>query len=322
MRLIFNILLCYMDTILVTGGAGFVGSNLCARLLRDGHKVFCLDNFSTGRKQNIAALMNNKNFQLLEADVENFSNDIKVDQIYHLASPASPPTYQKDPIKTLRTNFLGTLNVLELADRSQATIALASTSEVYGDPAIHPQPESYWGNVNPLGPRSCYDEGKRAAESLCMAFARQHKAKIKIARIFNTYGPNMDPNDGRVVSNFITAALGGQPLTVYGDGSQTRSFQYIDDLLEGLTALMESPEDFTGPVNLGNPEEFTVKELAEKILKKVPESGGKISFLPLPQDDPRKRKPDIALAKQKLGWSPKIKLEEGLDKTIEYFRNF
>lgn len=305
---------------MVTGGAGFIGSNLCGKLLEGGHKIICLDDFSTGRKQNVEGFIGHKNFSLLEADVQQPLDDLQIHEIYHLACPASPPRYQRDPIKTLTTNFLGTLNILKLATEQKAKMVFSSTSEVYGDPQVHPQPESYWGNVNPVGVRSCYDEGKRAAEALCVDFYRQYKTKVKIARIFNTYGPNMDPADGRVVSNFIVAALKNQPFTVYGEGKQTRSFQYVDDLIEGLMALMASGDDFTGPVNLGNPDEFTVLELSEKIKKLIPESSSETSYFTLPQDDPRQRKPDITLACQNLGWQPKVKLEDGLTRTINYFK--
>src|SRR3989344_623641 len=304
--------------ILVAGGAGFIGSHLCGQLLGDGHSVICLDDLSTGREKNIADFKNRGNFKFIQTDVAEPLN-IEADEIYNLASPASPPAYQKNPVKTPETNFLGTLNLLRLAQKNSAKFLLASTSEIYGDPLEHPQKETYWGNVNPVGIRSCYDESKRVAETLAMDFNRQFGVRIKIARIFNTYGPNMDPKDGRVVSNFIVQALKNLPLTVYGDGRQTRSFQYVDDLVEGLIKLMGSGDNFTGPVNLGNPGEFTVNELAEKIIK-MTGSQSKITNLPLPQDDPKKRQPDITLAKRELLWESKVKLDEGLAKTIEYFK--
>ena len=304
--------------ILIAGGAGFIGSNLALKLHAQGHSVFCLDNFSTGRKENLNPLNGQERFELIEADVEDQLN-LQVEEIYNLASPASPPHYQKDPIKTSTTNVLGTLNLLGLAKKTGAKFLLASTSEVYGDPKEHPQTETYRGNVNPTGIRSCYDESKRMAETLTMDFYRQHGIKVKIVRIFNTFGPHMDPDDGRVVSNFIVQALKNQPLTIYGSGNQTRSFQYVDDLIEGLIKLMESPDNFTGPVNLGNPEEFTVNNLADEVLKLIPESTSQKIYKPLPEDDPTKRKPDIRLAKEKLNWEPKGKLNEGLIKTIKYF---
>lgn len=306
--------------ILVTGGAGFVGSHLCKRLLESGHEVLCLDNFFTGNKNNILPLMDNKRFELMRHDIT-FPLYVEVDQIYNLACPASPIHYQFDPVQTTKTSVHGAINMLGLAKRTRARILQASTSEVYGDPEIHPQPESYWGKVNPIGIRSCYDEGKRCAETLFFDYHRQHKLDIKVIRIFNTYGPNMHPNDGRVVSNFIMQALQNKDITIYGNGSQTRSFQYIDDLIDGMIAMMKSPKRFTGPVNLGNPKEFTIKELAEKILSMIPESKSKIIFEDLPQDDPQQRKPDITLAKKELKWNPGIKLEKGLINTIEYFRN-
>lgn len=305
--------------ILVTGGAGFVGSHLCKRLLDDGHEVLCVDNFFTGTKENIKSLMDNKNFEIIRHDIT-FPLYVEVDQIYNLACPASPPHYQHDPVQTTKTSVHGAINMLGLAKRVGARILQASTSEVYGDPEVHPQPETYWGRVNPIGIRSCYDEGKRCAETLFFDYHRQHKLDIKVIRIFNTYGPNMDPNDGRVVSNFIMQALQNKDITIYGDGSQTRSFQYIDDLIEGMTKMMRSSKKFTGPVNLGNPGEFTIKELAEKVLELIPESKSKIIYKPLPSDDPKQRKPDITLAKKELDWKPTIKLEKGLLKTIEYFR--
>ncbi len=301
---------------LVTGGAGFIGSHLCERLLQQGHEVLCLDNFFTGQKDNIAHLMDNRNFELIRHDVTE-SILLEVDRIYHFACPASPIHYQFNPVKTIKTNVMGTINMLGLAKRVKARVMLASTSEVYGDPKVHPQKEDYWGNVNPIGLRSCYDEGKRVAETLMMDYHRQNKVDIKIIRIFNTYGPRMAINDGRVVSNFIIQALTNQDITVYGRGNQTRSFQYIDDLVEGVE-LMMNKEDFIGPVNLGNPDEFTILELAETIIK-LTGSRSKIVFKPLPADDPVQRKPYIGLAKEKLGWSPKIKLEDGLKKTIAYF---
>jgi UDP-glucuronate decarboxylase len=305
--------------ILVTGGAGFIGSHLCRRLLKDGQDVLCLDNFFTGAKDNILDLMDNKKFELLRHDVT-FPLYVEVDQIYNLACPASPIHYQFDPVQTTKTSVHGAINMLGLAKRTKARILQASTSEIYGDPEVHPQVESYWGRVNPIGIRSCYDEGKRCAETLFFDYYRQHKIDIKVVRIFNTYGPNMHPNDGRVVSNFIVQALQNKDITIYGDGTQTRSFQYIDDLIEGMIRMMNTPQKFIGPVNLGNPVEFTIKELAETILKSIPESKSKIVFRDLPQDDPKQRKPDINLAKKELDWEPKIPLEEGLKKTIEYFR--
>ncbi|MDD4332948.1 MAG: SDR family oxidoreductase [Patescibacteria group bacterium] len=304
--------------ILVTGGAGFIGSHLCQELLEKGNEVICLDNFFTGQKINIEKFFNNPNFKLIEFDIED-KIDLIVDEIYNLACPASPVHYQENPVKTVRTNTIGIINLLELAKKSGAKILQASTSEVYGDPFEHPQKESYWGNVNPVGIRSCYDEGKRVAETLCLDYYRQYGVAIKIVRIFNTYGPNMYIDDGRVVSNFIVQALRNENITIYGDGSQTRSFQYIDDLISGMTKMM-AQDEFIGPVNLGNPTEFTIKELAEKVLELIPESKSKIIYRPLPQDDPRKRKPDISLAKEKLGWEAKIQLEEGLKKTIAYFK--
>jgi UDP-glucuronate decarboxylase len=303
--------------ILVTGGAGFLGSHLCDRLLHEGHEILCLDNFFTGRKQNISHLLQNPKFELIRHDVtEPFR--VEVDQIYNLACPASPPHYQYNPIKTTKTSVMGAINSLGLAKRVRARVFLASTSEVYGDPAVHPQDESYWGNVNPIGRRSCYDEGKRCAETLFFDYHRQNGVDIRVVRIFNTYGPRMLADDGRVVSNFIVQALKGENLTIYGDGSQTRSFCYVDDLIEGFVRLMDQ-EKTVGPVNIGNPGEFTMLELAELVLKKV---GGKskVTHLPLPSDDPKQRRPDITLAKEVLGWEPRVPLEEGLDRTIEYFR--
>ncbi|MDY0302378.1 MAG: SDR family oxidoreductase [Candidatus Moranbacteria bacterium] len=306
--------------ILVTGGAGFVGSHLCKRLLDDGHEVLCVDNLFTGNKDNVAELMENKKFEFMRHDVT-FPLYVEVDQIYNLACPASPIHYQFDPVQTTKTSVHGAINMLGLAKRTRARILQASTSEVYGDPEVHPQPESYWGKVNPIGIRSCYDEGKRCAETLFFDYHRQHKLDIKVIRIFNTYGPNMHPNDGRVVSNFIMQALHNKNITIYGDGSQTRSFQYVDDLVEGMIAMMKSSKKFVGPVNLGNPREFTIKQLAEKVLEMIPESKSKIIYKKLPQDDPKQRKPEISLAKKELKWEPKIKLEEGLVETINYFRN-
>lgn len=302
---------------LVTGGAGFLGSHLCERLLADGHEVLCLDNYFTGRKANVEALSHHAGFEALRHDVTD-PYKFEGERIYNLACPASPPHYQLNPVKTIKTSVMGALNCLELAERIGARVLQASTSEVYGDPQIHPQPETYWGHVNPVGIRSCYDEGKRCAETLCFDFHRQSGVAIRVARIFNTYGPRMLPDDGRVVSNFIVQALRGEDLTVYGDGTQTRSFCYVEDLIDGLVRLME--QDATvGPVNIGNPGEFTMLELAEIILRKV---GGrsKIRFLPLPGDDPKQRQPDIAVARDLLGWQPKVPLEEGLEKTIAYFR--
>lgn len=303
--------------ILITGGAGFLGSHLCARLLNEGNEVICLDNFFTGRKRNVAHLLKNPDFELVRHDVTNPFH-FEVDQIYNLACPASPPHYQHNPIKTTKTSFLGAMHSLGLAKRVGARVFQASTSEVYGDPEVHPQPETYKGCVNPIGIRSCYDEGKRVAETLFFDYHRQHGTEIRVVRIFNTYGPNMLPDDGRVVSNFIVQALAGKDLTIYGDGTQTRSFCYVDDLLEGFVRLMNHPT-LQGPVNIGNPGEFTMLQLAEMVLKKV---GGpsKITFHPLPGDDPKQRRPDITLASNELGWQPQVSLEQGLDPTIEYFR--
>ncbi len=305
--------------ILVTGGAGFLGSHLCNKLLAMGHEVICVDNFYTGNKKNIRALLDDSNFELIRHDVT-FPLYIEVDEIYNLACPASPIHYQHDPVQTTKTSVHGAINMLGLAKRIKAKIFQASTSEVYGDPTVHPQREDYWGNVNPIGARSCYDEGKRCAETLFFDYHRQHNLKIKVARIFNTYGPNMQPNDGRVVSNFILQALTDQPITIYGDGLQTRSFCYVDDLIEGFVRLMDSGYDLTGPVNLGNPGEFTVKELAENIIE-MTGSRSKLEFLPLPQDDPKQRQPDISLAKKVLNWEPQVKLTEGLKQTIKYFED-
>lgn len=304
--------------ILITGGAGFLGSHLCEKLLAQGHEVICVDNCFTGTKSNIYHLIDNPKFEFLRHDVT-FPLYLEVDEIYNLACPASPIHYQFDPVQTTKTSVHGAINMLGLAKRTKAKILQASTSEVYGTPEIHPQPESYWGNVNPIGPRSCYDEGKRCAETLFFDYYRQHSLPIKVARIFNTYGPRMHPNDGRVVSNFIIQCLKGEDITVYGKGDQTRSFCYVDDLIDGFVRLMESPESFTGPVNLGNPTEFSILELTEKIVH-LTGSKSKHVFLPLPQDDPTQRKPDISLAKAQLGWEPKVPLEEGLVKTIDYFK--
>lgn len=301
----------------ITGGAGFLGSHLCQRLLEDGHDVLCVDNLYTGSKRNIIHLLDNPYFELCRHDIT-YPLYVEVDEIYNLACPASPIHYQNDPVQTTKVNVHGSINMLGLAKRLNAKIMQASTSEVYGDPKEHPQRESYWGHVNPIGRRSCYDEGKRCAETLFFDYHRQHKLQIKVARIFNTYGPNMHPKDGRVVSNFIIQALQGEPITIYGDGSQTRSFCYVDDLVEGFIRLMNSPDDFTGPVNLGNPGEFTILELAEKVLQ-MTGSHSELVFRPLPQDDPVKRKPDISLANRVLGWEPKVPLDEGLKKTIDYF---
>ena len=304
---------------LVTGGAGFLGSHLCKRLLIDGNEVIAVDNFYTCAKDNIVELLDNPNFELLRHDIT-FPLYVEVDEIYNLACPASPIHYQLDPVQTTKTIVHGAINMLGLAKRVKAKILQASTSEVYGDPQIHPQPESYLGNVNPNGPRSCYDEGKRCAETLFFDYYRQHNLRIKVARIFNTYGPNMQPNDGRVVSNFIMQALQDKPITIYGDGSQTRSFCYVDDLIEAFFRLMDSPDDCTGPINTGNPVEFSIKELAEKIIK-LTDSKSKLVYEKLPEDDPVQRQPDISLAKEKLDWEPKIHLEEGLIMTIHYFEN-
>ncbi|MDX9822600.1 MAG: SDR family oxidoreductase [Syntrophales bacterium] len=307
-----------MQRILVTGGAGFLGSHLCDRLVAEGHDVVCLDNFFTGSKENIRHLIGKAHFELVRHDIT-MPIYLEVDRIYNLACPASPIHYQFNPIKTIKTNVMGAINALGIAKRVKARILQASTSEVYGDPEVHPQREDYWGRVNPIGIRSCYDEGKRAAECLMMDYRRQNKVDAKIVRIFNTYGPRMAMNDGRVVSNFIVQALRGEDLTVYGEGSQTRSFCYVDDLIEGMIRAMETPQDFAGPVNLGNPEEFTIRSLAETVIR-MTGSRSRIASRPLPQDDPTQRRPDITLAKEKLGWKPKTPLEEGLAKTIAYFR--
>jgi UDP-glucuronate decarboxylase len=313
--------------VLVTGGAGFLGSHLCERLLKEGHEVLCVDNFYTGRRANIAHLVSNPYFEVMRHDIT-FPLYAEVDEIFNLACPASPIHYQFDPVQTTKTSVHGAINMLGLAKRVKAKILQASTSEVYGDPAVHPQPESYWGNVNPTGVRSCYDEGKRCAETLFFDYHRQNGVLIKVARIFNTYGPRMHPNDGRVVSNFIVQALKGEDITVYGDGSQTRSFCYVDNLIDGLVRLMNSPDDFTGPVNLGNPVEFTILQLAEKVIDIIRSqitshrSQSGIIFKTLPADDPKQRQPDITLAREKLGWNPDIRLDEGLKTTIDYFSRF
>jgi UDP-glucuronate decarboxylase len=306
--------------VLVTGGSGFIGSHLCERLLSEGYDVLCVDNFYTGAKRNILHLLQNPFFELLRHDIT-FPLYVEVDEIYNLACPAAPIHYQNDPVQTTKVNVHGSINMLGLAKRINARILQASTSEVYGNPTVHPQPETYPGSVNPIGPRACYDEGKRCAETLFFDYHRQHGIKIKVARIFNTYGPRMHPDDGRVVSNFVIQALRGKPITIYGDGSQTRSFCYVDDMVESLIRLMNSPDDFTGPVNLGNPEEITILQLAEKILE-LTGSRSEIIFKPLPPDDPCQRRPDTALAKEKLGICPKVSLEEGLRKTIEHFKAF
>ncbi len=307
-----------MKRILITGGAGFIGSHLCERLLSEGNEVLCLDNYFTGSKRNIAHLLENPYFELIRHDVTT-PFYVEVDEIYNLACPASPIHYQYNPIKTVKTSVMGAINMLGLAKRIKSKVLQASTSEVYGDPTVHPQPESYWGNVNPIGVRSCYDEGKRCAETLFTDYHHQNNVRIKIIRIFNTYGPKMHPNDGRVVSNFIVQALKNEEITIYGDGSQSRSFQYVDDLLEGMIRMMDTGDDITGPVNLGNPVEFKILELAEKIIK-MTGSRSKLTFLPLPQDDPVQRKPDISLAREILNeWSPRVDLEAGLEKTIAYF---
>ena len=308
-----------MKRILVSGGAGFIGSHLCTRLVNEGHDVIGLDNFFTGSKDNIKHLMGNHHFEVVRHDVT-YPYSAEVDEIYNLACPASPIHYQHDPIQTAKTSVMGAINMLGLAMRLDAKILQASTSEVYGDPIIHPQPESYWGNVNPVGYRSCYDEGKRCAETLFMDYYRQNQTRIKIIRIFNTYGPRMLPNDGRVVSNFIIQALNNEDITIYGDGKQTRSFQYIDDLIEGMVRMMDTEDDFTGPINIGNPNEFPVLELAERVIR-MTGSTSKIVFKPLPTDDPKQRQPDIKLAKEKLGWQPTVELEDGLKRMIEYFKN-
>jgi UDP-glucuronate decarboxylase len=303
--------------VLVTGGAGFLGSHLCRRLVGEGHDVICADNFFTGIKDNIVELLEQPNFELMRHDIT-FPLYVEVDEIYNLACPASPIHYQHDPVQTTKTSVHGAINMLGLAKRTGAKIFQASTSEVYGDPQVHPQHESYWGHVNPTGERSCYDEGKRCAETLFFDYYRQHRLRIKVARIFNTYGPNMHPNDGRVVSNFIMQALRGEPITIFGDGSQTRSFCYVDDLIEGFIRLMDTDDSVTGPINLGNPNEFTIRELAEKVIE-LTGSRSSLDWRPLPNDDPMQRQPNIALAKSQLDWEPKIELEEGLRRAIQYF---
>ena len=309
-----------MKRILVTGGAGFLGRHLCQHLLKIGHEVICVDNFFTGTKQNIVDLLDNPYFEVIRHDIC-FPLYIEVDEIYNLACPASPIHYQHDPVQTTKTSVHGAINMLGLAKRIKARILQASTSEVYGDPDVHPQKESYWGNVNQIGLRSCYDEGKRCAETLFFDYNRQHNLSIKVVRIFNTYGPFMQPNDGRVISNFIVQALSNEPITIYGDGEQTRSFCYVDDLIDGFVRMMDTPDDFTGPVNMGNPGEFTIRQLAEKVID-MTGSRSELVFHPLPSDDPRQRCPDISLAKEVLGWEPKIRLEEGLVNTISYFEKF
>jgi UDP-glucuronate decarboxylase len=306
--------------VLVTGGAGFLGSHLCERLLNEECDVLCVDNFYSGMKDNVAHLLGNPCFELMRHDVT-FPLHVEVDEIYNLACPASPVHYQWDTVQTIKTSVHGAINMLGLAKRTKARILQASTSEVYGDPEIHPQRESYWGHVNPIGIRSCYDEGKRCAETLFFDYRRQHDLDIKVVRIFNTYGPRMHPNDGRVVSNFIVQALRGEDITIYGDGSQTRSFCYVDDLIEGFVRMMATPHEITGPFNMGNPGEFTIRELAETVLKKVGGGASRLVFKPLPQDDPKQRRPDITLARENLGWEPKVALDEGLEKTISWFKN-
>ena len=304
--------------VLVTGGAGFIGSHLCARLIEQGHSVLCVDNFFTGTRANVAPLLDNPNFELMRHDIT-FPLYVEVDEIYNLACPASPVHYQFDPVQTTKTSVVGAVNMLGLAKRLRVPILQASTSEVYGDPSVHPQVESYWGNVNPIGPRSCYDEGKRCAETLFFDYHRQHKLAIKVIRIFNTYGPHMHPNDGRVVSNFIVQALRGEDITIYGDGTQTRSFCYVDDLVAGMMAMMATPDSVTGPVNLGNPGEFTMLELAQLVLE-LTGSSAQLQFRPLPQDDPKQRRPDTSRARELFDWEARIPLREGLGHTIDYFR--
>ena len=303
---------------LVTGGSGFIGSHLCERLLNDGYDVLCIDNYYSSTKDNIAHLLDNPRFEVMRHDVT-FPLYVEVDEIYHLACPASPVHYQRDPVQTTKTAVHGSINMLGLAKRTGAKILLTSTSEVYGDPLVHPQTEEYWGNVNPIGPRACYDEGKRAAETLFFDYHRQHQLKIKVVRLFNTYGPRMHPYDGRVVSNFVVSALNGEPLTIYGEGQQTRSFCYVDDLINGLIAMMNSDDSVTGPINLGNPGEFTIAQLADLVISQTGTTSG-ITYLPLPQDDPVRRQPDISKAKKTLGWEPTIPLAEGLERTVEFFR--
>jgi UDP-glucuronate decarboxylase len=304
--------------VLVTGGAGFLGSHLCERLLADGCDVLCVDNFFTGTRHNVEHLLPNPAFELLRHDIT-FPLYVEVDEIYNLACPASPVHYQFDPVQTTKTSVMGAVNMLGLAKRTKARILQASTSEVYGDPSVHPQPEAYWGNVNPIGPRSCYDEGKRCAETLFFDYHRQHALQIRVARIFNTYGPRMHPRDGRVVSNFIVQALRGEPITIHGDGLQTRSFCYVDDLIDGLVRMMNNPSGFAGPVNIGNPVEFTMLQLAQAVIR-LTGSASRLIFAPLPSDDPRQRQPDIAQARERLGWEPSVALEGGLERTIAYFR--
>ncbi|WP_055048602.1 UDP-glucuronic acid decarboxylase family protein [Devosia sp. A16] len=307
-----------VQRVLVTGGAGFLGSHLCDRLIAAGHDVICVDNFYTGSKDNIRHLIGNPRFELLRHDVT-FPLYVEVDRIFNLACPASPIHYQRDPVQTTKTSVHGAINMLGLAKRLHARILQASTSEVYGDPEVHPQTEDYWGRVNPIGTRACYDEGKRCAETLFFDYHRQHRLEIKVMRIFNTYGPRMQPDDGRVVSNFIVQALKGEPITIYGDGNQTRSFCYVDDLIEGMLRLMETGPDVPGPINIGNPGEFTMRELAEMVVRQTG-SKSSIVYMPLPSDDPRQRRPDISLAREKLGWAPTVALEEGMARTIDYFR--
>ena len=307
-----------MKKILITGGAGFLGSHLCERLLAAGHDVLCVDNFFTGTKSNIAHLLNHPRFELMRHDIT-FPLYVEVDEIYNLACPASPIHYQFDPVQTTKTSVHGAINMLGLAKRVKAKILQASTSEVYGDPEVHPQTEGYWGRVNPVGPRSCYDEGKRCAETLFFDYWRQHRLRIKVARIFNTYGPRMLPHDGRVVSNFVMQALRGEDITIYGDGKQTRSFCYVDDLIEAMIRVMATPDDFTGPINIGNPTEFTIRQLAEEVIS-LTGSKSRLIFKPLPVDDPKQRQPDISLAKKTIDWSPSVELKSGLEKTISYFR--
>lgn len=305
--------------VLITGGAGFIGSHLSERLLAEGDEVICVDNFFTGSRRNVEHLFGNPRFEVIRHDVT-FPLYLEVDQVYNLACPASPVHYQHDPVQTTKTSVVGAINMLGLAKRLRVPILQASTSEVYGDPAVHPQTEDYWGNVNPIGPRSCYDEGKRAAETLFFDYRRQHDLDIKVIRIFNTYGPRMHPNDGRVVSNFIVQALRGEAITIYGDGSQTRSFCYVDDLVDGMVRLMNTPHDVTGPINVGNPGEFTMLELANAVLQ-ITGSSSTIEYRPLPQDDPKQRQPDITIARQELGWEPTVALTSGLERTIDYFRH-
>ena len=306
--------------VLVTGGAGFLGSHLCDRLVSQGHDVICLDNFFTSQKSNVAHLLAKPNFELIRHDVTH-PVWLEVDEIYNLACPAAPGHYQYNPIKTMKTSVLGAINVLGMAKRCRARVLQASTSEVYGDPTVHPQPETYRGNVNPIGPRACYDEGKRAAETLFFDYHRSNRVNIRVVRIFNTYGPRMHPFDGRVVSNFIRQALTGEEISMFGDGSQTRSFCYVDDLIDGLMRMMNAPDDFTGPVNIGNPDEFTILDLAKMVLELTGRAGAKIHHKPLPPDDPAQRRPDITLARERLGWEPRVKLHEGLAKTIHYFKS-